>query len=350
MAHLFTGEILQNSKLLLQVINSQRINFALHQRWCMLIAIMKFLKRHLFAFWNSFWNSFRLFRKHDTLTLGAALSYYTGFSLIPIIIIVVSTLGLILGPQAVQQEIRAQLQNFLGAKGAGQLEGIIKVAYLPDKNIIATIAAVILLLIGATSVFSQLHTSLNLIWNVKGNVKQPVARFFIHRLFSVAMIACISFLLLVSFVVHTALAVFSGYLNSHLPHTSVFILSTSEFLISYGFTTMLFALIFKYMSDAQPRWISVWPGALFTAVLFMLGKYLLGIYISNFNVDSNYGSAGAIVLLLTWVFYSSQIIFFGAEFTHALAAEHGILLDERAVKAGTDKGMKHTHVLKDKTT
>ena len=310
---------------------------------------MKFIIRHLLAFWNSFINSFRLFRKHDTLTLGAALAYYTGFSLIPIIIVVVSTLGLILGTQAVETEIRTQLVGFLGEGGAEQLNGIIKVAYLPDKNIIATIITVILLLIGATSVFSQLHTSLNLIWNVKGNIKQPVLSFFLHRLFSFAMIACLSFFLLVSFAVHTALAIFSGYLDSHLPHASVQIINVVEFLISYGFTSMLFAMVFKYMSDAQPRWSSVWPGALFTAVLFMLGKYILGIYIVNFNVDSNYGSAGAIVLLLTWVFYSSQIIFFGAEFTHALAAEHGILLDARAVKSGADKGLKHTHVLKEKS-
>jgi len=309
---------------------------------------MNLVKKHLIAFWHSFINSFRLFRKHDTLTLGAALSYYTGFSLIPIIIVVISTLGVILGPEAVQFEIKTELQSFLGESGAQQLEGIIKVAYLPDKNIMVTILTVILLLIGATSVFSQIHTSLNLIWNVKGNVKQPILRFFIHRLFSIAMIACLAFLLLVSFIVHTALGIFSAYLNHKLPHTSILILTVSDFLISYSFTTLLFALVFKYMSDAQPRWFIIWPGALFTAVLFMLGKYLLGIYISKFNVDSSYGSAGAIVLLLTWVFYSSQIIFFGAEFTHALAAEHGILLDARAVKASTDKGLKHRHVLKDK--
>lgn len=307
---------------------------------------MKFISKHLLAFWNSFINSFRLFRKHDTLTLGAALSYYTGFSLIPIIIIVVSSLGLILGQQTVQNEISGQLQSFLGAKGAEELDGIIKVAYMPGNNIMAAMVAVVLLLIGATSVFGQIHTSLNLIWNIKGNVKQPVVRFFIHRLFSIAMIACISFLLLVSFVVHTALAIFSNYLNRHIPHTSVLILSALDFLISYSFTSLLFGLIFKYMSDARPPWRIIWPGALFTAVLFMLGKYLLGIYISNFNIDNNYGSAGAIVLLLTWVFYSSQIIFFGAEFTHALAAEHGILLDPLSVKKNADKGMKHTHVLK----
>ncbi len=177
-------------------------------------------------------------------------------------------------------------------------------------------------------------------------MKQPILRFFMQRMFSLAMIVSLSFLLLVSFIVHTALAVFSNYLNSHLPDTSVFILRTSEFLISYGFTTLLFAMLYKYMSDAQPKWRIVFPGALFTAVLFMLGKYLMSIYLTNFNIDSNYGAAGAMVLLLIWVFYSSQIIFFGAEFTHALAAEHGYPIDPDAVRTDADKGMVHTHALK----
>lgn len=308
---------------------------------------MNIATKHLLAFWNSFRNSFRLYKKHDTLTLGAALAYYTGFSLIPILIIVISIAGSILGPERVQEEIKIQLANFLGAHSALQLNDIVKVAYQPDKNVATTIFAIILLLIGSTSVFSQLHTSLNLIWEVKGSAKQPIMQFFIHRLFSFAMIVCISFLLLVSFLVHAGLAAFSEYLDTHLPETSVYILHTFEFLISYIFTTLLFAMVFKYMSDAQPRWRSVVPGALFTAVLFMAGKYILGIYIARFNVDNSYGAAGSIVLLLTWVFYSSQIVFFGAEFTHALAAEHGILLDPEVVKPTADEGMKHTHVLAD---
>lgn len=308
---------------------------------------MKFILRHLHAFWNSFRNSFLLYKKHDTLTLGAALSYYTGFSLIPIIVIVISIAGSFMGQQAVQDEIRAQLSYFLGSNSAQELNGIIKVVNAPDKNAFSTITAVVLLLIGATSVFSQLHSSLNLIWNVKSGVKQPILRFFIHRLFSFAMIVCISFLMLVSFLIHAALALFSNYLDRRLPQTSVFILHLIEFVISYGFTSLLFAMIFKYMSDAKPKWRSVWPGALFTAFLFVVGKNLMGIYITKFNIDSGYGAAGSIVLLLTWVFYSSQIIFFGAEFTHALAAEHGILLDTAAISEDADEGIKHTKVLAD---
>ena len=309
---------------------------------------MKFILLHLRAFWNSFRNSFRLFKKHDTLTLGAALSYYTGFSLIPIIIMVLSIAGSVLGPEAVQSEIKNQLQSFLGQEGAKELESIIKVTYLPAHNLLATAIALLLLIVGATSVFSQIHTSLNLIWNVKGNVKQPILRFFMQRFFSLAMIVSLSFLLLVSFTVHAALAVFSTYLDNRLPNTSLFILHTAEFLISYGFTTLLFAMLYKYMSDAKPKWRIVIPGALFTALLFMVGKYLMGIYLTHFNIDSNYGAAGAMVLLLIWVFYSAQIIFFGAEFTHALAAEHGYSMDPEAVAAQADKGMIHTHALKDK--
>lgn len=307
---------------------------------------MSFTVKHLLAFWNSFINSFRLFKKHDTLTLGAALSYYTGFSLIPIIIIVASIAGSILGQQTVQNEIKLLLENFLGEKGAQELQDIIRATYLPAHNVFYTVVTVLLLLIGATSVFSQIHTSLNLIWNIKGNFKQPLLSFFVQRIFSLAMIVSLSFLLLVSFIVHAGLAVFSEFLNARLPHTSMIILNAAEFLASYGFTTLLFAMVFKYMSDAKPRWGIVLPGALFTAVLFLIGKYLMGIYLSNFNIDSNYGAAGSMVLLLIWVFYSSQIVFFGAEFTHALAAEHGLLLDPDAIRTDADRGMRHTHVLK----
>ncbi len=306
---------------------------------------MKYLLKHLIAFGNSFINSFRLYKKHDTLTLGAALSYYTGFSLIPILILVISLAGSVLGDDTVEQEIRGALANFVGTRNAHELEGIIKVAYLPVNNAAATIIAIILLLIGATSVFSQLHTSLNLIWDVKNKARQPIMQFFVQRLFSFAMIICISFLLLVSFLAHTALDLFSNYLNSHLPQLSVFILRLCEFVLSYCFTALLFGMVFKYLSDARPTWTTIWPGALFTAVLFLIGKYFLGIYMAQSNINNSYGAVGAIVLLLTWVFYSSQIVFFGAEFTHAFAAEHGKLLDSDAVRPNADAGMKPTHVL-----
>ncbi len=297
------------------------------------------MNKHLSAFWNSFVNSFKLFTKHDTLTLGAALAYYTGFSLIPIIVIVISIAGSVLGEQAVQGEIKIQLQEALGAHSAGQLQDVIKAVYRPGDNAFTTLIATILLLIGSTSVFSQLHTSLNLIWNIKPSVRQPILHFLMTRIFSFAMIVCLSFLLLVSFMINTGLAAFTKYLNYKLADSSILLTNVADFFISYGFTTLLFALIYKYMSDAQPRWRIVWPGALFTAVLFVVGKHIMGYYLATFNMDDSYGAAGSIVLLLTWVFYSSQIIFFGAEFTHALAAEHGISMDAKRVREASDEAV-----------
>lgn len=302
--------------------------------------------KYLKAFWNSFINSFRLFRKHDTLTMGAALSYYTGFSLIPIIVIVMSLSGYILGEQAVQGEIKNQLQGSLGNQNAEQLQDIIKAAYIPGRNVFATIVALIVLAVGATSVFSQLHTSLNTIWNVKAKAKQPILQFLITRLFSFAMIVCLAFLLLVSFVVNAALSAFAKYITDHLHNTSVLMISSTDFLTSYFFTALLFALIYKYMSNANPLWKFVLPGALFTAALFVIGKHLMAYYFGTFKFDDSYGAAGSLVVLLTWVFYSSQIIFFGAEFTHALAAENGALLDPEAIGSDADIGLKNLHDLK----
>lgn len=290
------------------------------------------MNKHLSVFWRSFVNSFKLFTKHDTLTLGAALAYYTGFSLIPIIVIVISIAGSVLGEQAVQGEIKIQLQDALGANSAAQLQEIIKAVYRPGDNAFTTFIATILLLIGSTSVFSQLHTSLNLIWNIQPSERQPILQFLITRIFSFAMIVCLSFLLLVSFMINTGLAALTKYLNIPLAGSSILLTNVLDFFISYGFTTLLFALVYKYMSDAQPRWRIVWPGALFTALLFVIGKHVMGYYLATFNMDDSYGAAGSIVLLLTWVFYSSQIIFFGAEFTHALAAEHGVSMDAQRVK------------------
>jgi membrane protein len=293
----------------------------------------------IFLYWHVFKNSFKLFKNHDTLTLGAALSYYTGFSLVPILIIVISVAGALLGPDAVQGEIKRQLLHIMGPEPAGQLENIIKAAYRPGHNMFATAVASILLIIGSTSVFIQLRTSLNTIWCVKESAKQPVLKFFIDRLFSFAMIACLIFLLLVSLSIHAGLAALSNYLNQHNPNISKFTLEVADFILTFSLTSLLFAIVYKYMSDAKIYWKSVLPGAAFTAILFAIGKYLIGLYLSHTNIVDTYGAAASIVLIYTWVFYSSQVLFFGAEFTHALSKEHGKLLDPEAIKAGADEGI-----------
>ncbi|MCW3125456.1 MAG: ribonuclease [Bacteroidetes bacterium] len=293
----------------------------------------------MMLYWHVFTNSFKLFKNHDTLTLGAALSYYTGFSLVPILIIVVSVTGSIFGPEAVQGEIKRQLMHIMAAGPAQQMEDIIKGAYQPGHNKIATIIAVVLLVIGSTSVFIQLRTSLNAIWCVKDVAKKPILKFFIDRLFSFAMIACLIFLLLTSLSIHAGLAAFANYLNRHNPNISTTVLEITDIITTYLLTSILFAIVYKYMSDAKLKWSSVWPGAFFTAVLFALGKFLIGLYLSTGYIVNTYGAAASVVLIYTWVFYSSQVFFFGAEFTHALSREKGKLLDPVRIDKKSDKGI-----------
>lgn len=288
---------------------------------------------------NIFKNSIQLFSNHDTGTQGAALSYYMTFSIAPMMIIIISIVGVIFGPQAVMGEIKDQVQSFVGAKGAEELQTVIAMAYKPGRTWIATTIAAVVLVIGATSVFDQLRLSLNTIWDLKPQAKKPVIKFFINRIFSFAMIVCLGFLMLVSLIIHAGLAGFNVIINRYLASFSVILLQIAENIISFGVTTVLFMLIYKFMSDAKPSWRSVWWGSVFTAFLFALGKNLITLYIGKTNLADTYGAAGSIVVALVWVYYSSQILFFGAEFTRALAIERGVKLDASAQKSNHEVGI-----------
>lgn len=289
-------------------------------------------------------NSVILFKNHDTFSLGAALSYYMVFSITPMLIIVVSVVGMVFGPEAVMGQIKTQAQGFIGSSGAEELQNMVKDTYRPGENMIATIAAVIVLLIGATSIFDQLRTALNTIWDIKPRAQQPWYKFIVNRVFSFAMILCLALLMLVSLVLQAALAGFSKILHYWLADFSILLLNALEYALSFGITVMLFALIYKFMSDAKLKWRSVWWGALFTGVLFLIGKSLISIYIGQTNVADTYGASGSLVVLLIWVFYSSQILFFGAEFTRALAIERGYKLDPHAQQPDNKVGIEGKEV------
>ncbi|MCW3126444.1 MAG: ribonuclease [Bacteroidetes bacterium] len=269
-------------------------------------------------------NSVTLFRSHDTASLGSGLSYYTVFSIAPMMIIIISIAGSIFGPEAVTGELKGQMQSLLGSSTADQLQSMVKAAYKPGKNWIATTVSIALLLTGAIGVFDQLRSSLNIIWDVKPVAKKPFWTYLMNRLFSFGMIASIAFLLIVSLALNAAVAALSGYLNGLLPAISKVLIGFAEVVVSFGLTTLLFTLIYKFMSDVKMKWKNVFFGALFTSVLFAAGKYLIGIYIGNSNIANTYGAASSVIVVLLWVFYSSQIVFFGAEFTRALADYRGI--------------------------
>ena len=186
----------------------------------------------------------KLYMQHDTSTLGAALSYYMVFSIAPVIIIIISLVGAILGPHAVQGEIKDQLQDFLGNSGAMQLENVIKTIYHPGKNLLMTLLAVVLLILGATSVFGQLRTSLNIIWEVKPHAKKPVIKFLLDRIFSFGMIICVAFLLFVSLVFHAGLVAFTGFLNTHFSGLSVWMIKLLDHALSIGGATIMFAFVY----------------------------------------------------------------------------------------------------------
>lgn len=279
---------------------------------------------------NIFKNTIELFQNHDTGTQGGALSYYTIFSIAPMLLIIISIAGAVFGHEAIQGQIAGQLQGLMGAESAKTIEDVIKSAYKPGKNIWLTIGAIVLLVLGATGMFAQLRNALNTIWEIKPSAKKPIIRYLITKLFSFAMIGCMAFLMLVSLVIQSMLEVFKNYLYLGMPNVSVVLLKILDVGISLTITTLLFALVYRFISDAKPRWHSVWWGALFTTILFNIGRYLIGLYLSHSAITTTYGAGASILIIMVWVFYSSQIIFFGAEFIHAIAIQQGVSLDRRA--------------------
>lgn len=281
-------------------------------------------------------STYKLYSKHDTGTLSAALSYYMIFSIAPVIIIVITLVAEFLGPHAVQGEVKDQLQDFLGRDGAVQFENVIKAVYNPGKTLITTVIATIFLVVGATTVFNQLRVSLNTLWEVKPQAKKPIVKYILTRIFSFGMIICVALLLLVSLVIHAGVTAFSDYLTATFSSLSVWLVLAFHHTLSLVASMILFAFIFKFLSDAKLKWRMVWEGSFFTAVLFSIGKHLISFYIGMTHVSTKYGAVGSSVMILIWVYYSSQLVFFGAQFTRALAMNRGYSLDPVAIESHED--------------
>ena len=258
--------------------------------------------------------------------LSAALAYYTIFSVAPLLAIVIAITGLIWQKDVVRMQILSQVQDIIGPEGADFIANLIANTGSPTTGIVALILGIITLLFGALGVFNELHNSLNIIWEVK--VEQPkgffqgVKKVLVDRFLSFAMILAIGFLLLVSLVVTAGLSATQETIGNAFPFSEL-MLQIVNLAISIGVLTILFALIFKFLPDAQIAWHDVWIGAFVTSLLFSLGKAAIGIYLGNAAVTSVFGAAGSLVLLLLWIYYSAQILFFGAEFTQVYADNYG---------------------------
>ena len=252
-------------------------------------------------------------------SMGAALSYYTLFSIAPLLLIVIAIAGFVFGADAARGEIFGQLAGLIGPDGAKAVEGLLQAADRPRQGVIATIAGVATLVLGATTVFGELQNALDRIWRAPARAASKGWWNLLRtRLLSFGMILGIAFLLTVSLVASAAIAALGKWWGA-----AEILAHVLEVVLSFGLTTVLFALIYKFIPRVHVAWRDVWIGAAVTALLFAVGKFLIGLYLGKSSVASSFGAAGSLVVLMLWVYYSAQIFLFGSEFTWVYAHEHG---------------------------
>lgn len=259
--------------------------------------------------------TFAEWQKDKVPLLASSLAYYTVFSIAPLLIIAIAIAGVFFGEDAVRGEIVGQIQGLIGKDGASIIQSMLQNTQKPraDGNF-STVFSVVTLVVGASGVFGQLQDALNTIWNVKPKPGKSIVKFFQARFLSFAMVLVIGFLLLVSSLISTILFSLGQFVRHLMPGLG-FVSQLLDFSLSFLVVTLLFAAIYKVLPDVKVPWRNLWLGAAVTALFFNFGKYLIGIYLANSNIGSVYGAAGSIVIVLVWVFYSSQILLLGAEFT-----------------------------------
>jgi len=294
---------------------------------------------------NLFGNAFSLLKQtfnewlqDKAPQLGAALAYYTVFSLAPLVLVLLAIIGFVFrdDPAGAWSKMTQQMGYFLDPSAVQVVQDIAQKASQPGKSALATVIGIALALFGASGVFGQLQDALNTIWGVKAKPAQGIWGFLRSRFLSFAMVAGVCFLLLVSLAIEALLKGFSHYIQSVLPGGIVIALSV-YLIFDFAVVVLLFALIFKSLPDVKIQWRDVWIGAVMTAILFGIGKWLLGFYLGSGAAASAYGAASSLITLLLWVYYSSQILLFGAEFTQVYAARAGREFepDEYAVRVET---------------
>jgi membrane protein len=288
------------------------------------------------------------FIEDDCQTQAAALSYYTIFSLPPLLVLILMILGKLVDPQDIRGQLETQIGALMGPSATEQIRTILQEAHAPGSSaLLPTVLSVIALILGATGAFGQLQAALNRAWEVAPDPQQGgLKAFLLKRVFSFGMILSVAFLLLVSLVVSAALSAFGDALGGMLPEgVSGTLLQVLNQIISLAVVTALFAVIFKVLPDATVAWRDVWVGAAVTAVLFVVGKFLIGFYLGRSNPGEAFGAAGSLAVMLVWIYYSSMILLFGAEFTQAwaegrgsgIAPEHGavrVVQEKKQVREG----------------
>jgi membrane protein len=299
--------------------------------------------------WKGVWgllkDAFTGFANDKVVKLSGALAYFTVFSLGPMLIVIIFFADLFYGREAIEGTIFGQIKGFVGASAAAQIQEIIRNASLSGKGPVTGVVGVVTLLIGATTVFAEIQDTINTIWGLKPKPKKGWIKMLLDRLLSFSIVVSLGFLLLVSLVVTGLVEALSNRLSQIFPEIALLLIYIFNLLITFSVVTLLFAIIFKVLPDARIKWRDVITGAMVTAGLFMIGKFAITFYIGSTNVSTAYGTAGSFVVILLWIYYSSIILYFGAEFTKAYAATYGGLIQPnqyavwvKQVEVEDDKG------------
>ena len=259
----------------------------------------------------------------NVLKYSASLSYYTIFSLAPMLIIIISVSGFLFGREAMEGSIYNELKGFLGSTAALQLQETIKNIHLSKDTSFATITSIIILLIGATGIFGEIQDSMNRIWGLKVMTKKVWWKLILTRLLSFSMILCLGFVMIVSLLLNALVAIIGSSLNKFISGAGDSFIPIIDSFLSYGITTIIFATIFKVLPDAKIKWKDVFVGALITSLLFAVGRFGIGYYLSKTSLATIYGAAGSVMIILLWTYYTSAILYLGAEFTKVYAKDFG---------------------------
>ena len=273
------------------------------------------MKRFFTTSWTVLKKTVVNFYEDDSMSDASSIAFYTIFSMPAILIIAISIGTTFYERNVVQEEMINQVERLIGMDSEKEITEIISNATLDSTSAFAKTVGIITLIFSATTVFVSLQSSLNKIWGIKPKPMRGIVKFLINRLLSLAMVAVMGFLLLVSLVLDAVLVLFQGFLSKIMEGLTLYILQGMNMAISFGIITVIFALVFKVLPDANVKWRDVWGGAFVTTILFSIGKFLIGFYLGNSSFSSAYGAAGSLVIILLWIYYSTIIVLFGAELT-----------------------------------
>lgn len=272
-------------------------------------------------------DTFNGFMEDKGLKLSASLSYYTVFSMAPLLLLLISLTGFFFGKEAVEGEVFSELHELIGVQAAAQVQEIISNLEISGQTTISIVIGAVTLIIGATTVFGEIQDSINMIWKIKAKPKRGWVKMLKDRLLSGSIIIALGFLLIVSLLIDGMVLALNDLIRSYFPDVALVVFTISNFVISFIIISILFGVIFKVLPDAKIAWKDVRAGAFFTAFLFLIGKFLIGFYLESSGTSSTYGAAGSIIVILLWVYYTAAILYFGAEFTRIYACFIGARIE-----------------------